>query len=110
MEVARSKQGDCTEHAVLTAALCRAAGIPAKVASGLAYVSQWQNVSNGFGGHAWTQAYIGNKWINLDATRINPENPAGYILLGFGNGDPQDFFGMINTLGCFTIEKVEPAK
>lgn len=109
-EVAAGKQGDCTEHAVLTAAMCRAAGIPARVAVGLVYVDSFADRKHVFGGHAWTQANIGGKWINLDATRVPRENPAGYILLGMGNGDPQDFFGMVNTLGCFTIESVEPAK
>ena len=37
-EVARSREGDCTEHAVLLAALARARGIPARVAMGLVYV------------------------------------------------------------------------
>jgi hypothetical protein len=109
-EVAAGKQGDCTEHAVLTAAMCRAAGIPARVAVGLVYVDSFADREHVFGGHAWTQANIGGKWINLDATRVPRENPAGYILLGMGNGDPQDFFGMVNTLGCFTIESVEAAK
>ena len=109
-EVAAGKQGDCTEHAVLTAAMCRAAGIPARVAVGLVYVDSFADRKHVFGGHAWTQANIGGKWINLDATRVPRENPAGYILLGMGNGDPQDFFGMVNTLGCFTIESVKPAK
>ena len=109
-EVAAGRQGDCTEHAVLTAAMCRAAGIPARVAVGLVYVDSFANREHVFGGHAWAQANIGGKWINLDATRVPRENPAGYIMLGMGNGDPQDFFGMVNTLGCFTIESVEPAK
>lgn len=106
-EVATGKQGDCTEHAVLTAAMCRAVGIPARVAVGLLYVDSFADRTHVFGGHAWAQANIGGKWINLDATRVPRENPAGYIMLGFGNGDPQDFFGMVNTLGCFTIEAVE---
>ncbi len=109
-EVAAGRQGDCTEHAVLTAAMCRSAGIPARVAVGLLYVDKFADREHVFGGHAWAQANIDGKWINLDATRVPRENPAGYILLGFGNGDPQDFFGMVNTLGCFTIEKVEPVK
>jgi hypothetical protein len=107
-EVAEGKQGDCTEHAVLTAAMCRAAGIPARVAVGLLYVNDFADRQHVFGGHAWTQVNLGGKWVNLDATRVPTEYPAGYIMLGSGNGDPQDFFGMVNTLGCFTIEKIEP--
>ncbi|MBN2589796.1 MAG: transglutaminase domain-containing protein [Sedimentisphaerales bacterium] len=112
-EVAKSKQGDCSEHAVLTAALCRAAGIPAQVATGVVYVSQWQNLSNGFGGHAWTRVYIGDKWYNIDAAfksaGFGGYDP-GHITLAFGNGDPEGFLNIVNTLGQFKIEKIEIKK
>ncbi len=45
LEVARSKQGDCTEHAVLLAALARASGLPARVAIGLIPISNVPRVS-----------------------------------------------------------------
>lgn len=109
-EVAKSKQGDCSEHAVLTAALCRAAGIPAQVASGVGYVSQWQTVSNGFGGHAWTRVYLGDKWYNIDAAfkgaGFGGYDP-GHITLSFGNGNPEGFLNIVNTLGQFKIEKID---
>ena len=57
-EVVESRQGDCSEFAVLTAALCRAVGIPAQVAVGVAYVQDFMGLE-GFGGHAWAQAYVG---------------------------------------------------
>jgi hypothetical protein len=61
-EVARSLQGDCTEHAVLLAALARARGIPARAALGLVY-------SNGyFAFHMWTEVYVAHRWVPLDAT------------------------------------------
>jgi transglutaminase-like putative cysteine protease len=63
-EVARSRQGDCTEHAVLTAALCRAAGIPARVLVGLVYVPSQQ----GFAFHMWNEAWVGSHWQPLDST------------------------------------------
>ncbi|MBN1125910.1 MAG: transglutaminase domain-containing protein [Sedimentisphaerales bacterium] len=107
LEVATSKQGDCTEHAVLTAALCRAVGIPARIVFGLIYVDEFLGHRNVFGGHAWTEAYVGGKWVGLDATRSREGFGAGYITLGVGNGDPKDFFSMINTLGYFTIDKVD---
>ncbi len=37
-EVAKTREGDCTEHAVFLAALARARGIPARVAIGLVYL------------------------------------------------------------------------
>jgi len=109
VEVASSKQGDCTEHAVLAAAMCRAVGIPAQVVTGLAYVEEWRSVENGFGGHAWTQAYVGDKWIGLDAAFKNAGfggYDAGHIALAAGNGDPGDFFSLVTTMGQFKIEKV----
>lgn len=63
-EVARSGEGDCTEHAVLLAALCRAQRIPARVAIGLVYFAPLE----GFAYHMWNEAWIGDRWIPLDGT------------------------------------------
>jgi hypothetical protein len=107
-EVVTSKQGDCTEFAILTAAMCRCLGIPAQVVVGVAYVSDFAGFQ-GFGGHAWTQAYVGDKWVGLDAAFKSSGRggyDAGHIALAVGNGEPADFFNMVTTLGCFKIEKV----
>jgi hypothetical protein len=109
-EVAVSRQGDCTEHAVLTAAMCRAVGIPARVVCGLVYVEDFDGRKNVFGGHAWAEAYVGGKWIGLDATRAPNGFGAGHITMAVGNGDPADFFSMASTLGYFKIEKVTMGK
>ena len=61
-EVAKSRKGDCTEHAVLTAAMARAAGIPARVAMGLVYYQK------AYAYHMWTEVHIDGRWIPLDAT------------------------------------------
>lgn len=115
-EVVESRQGDCSEFAVLTAAMCRAVGIPAQVVVGIAYVEEWGGMQ-GFGGHAWTQAYVGGerqgkggKWIGLDAAFKSSNRggyDAGHIALAVGNGDPGDFFNMAAALGQFQIEKIE---
>ena len=108
VEIVASKQGDCTEFAVLTAALCRAVGIPSQVVSGIAYVDDWAGLQ-GFGGHAWTQAYVGDKWIDLDAAFKGAGlggYDAGHIALAVGNGDPEGFFNLVNTVGQFKIDKV----
>lgn len=104
LEVAKSKTGDCSEHAVLTAAMCRALGIPSKVACGLVYADGFTGRKDIFAGHAWVEVYIGGKWIGLDATR---PYGAGHITLASGNGDPDAFFSMANTFGYIDIEKVE---
>lgn len=63
-EVAKSLEGDCTEHAMLLAALCRARKIPARVAIGLVYSA----ADGGFAYHMWTEVWIRDRWIPIDAT------------------------------------------
>lgn len=107
-EVATSRQGDCSEFAVLTAAMCRAVGIPARVVVGVAYVDEFAG-RQGFGGHAWTQAYVGDQWIGLDASFRGGGRggyDAGHIALATGNGNPEDFFNMAAIMGQFKVEKV----
>lgn len=65
-EVFKKREGDCTEHAVLLAGMLRSVGIPSKIAVGLYYVNLNEN-ENAFAYHMWTKAYIGNRWISLDA-------------------------------------------
>lgn len=79
-DVACTKQGDCTEHAVLLAALLRGAGIPSRCVSGLVYADQFAGHKGIFGYHMWTQAWIktekhagefgggGGRWVDFDAT------------------------------------------
>jgi hypothetical protein len=62
-EVAQSLEGDCTEYAVLLAALCRARGIPARAVVGLVY-----DVHDSFSFHMWTEVFVADRWVPLDAT------------------------------------------
>ena len=110
VDVAGKRKGDCTEYAVLTAALCRAEGIPARVVSGYAYFDYYNGKWNVFVPHAWTEVYIGDKWIGLDATKnrffgMFNSFTAGYIALS-GIGDKPDLSGL-STLGAFKIRHVE---
>jgi hypothetical protein len=63
-EVIETRQGDCTEHAVLLAALCRALGLPARVAMGLV----WLDGAKSFGYHMWTEVFIAGDWYPIDGT------------------------------------------
>ena len=106
VEVAQSREGDCSENAVLTAALCQATGIPARLAMGYVYTDSFLGAKEVFGGHAWTQVYLGGDWYGLDATR--PQGyTAGHITQATGNGNPEDFIGMLLSGGLFTINSVE---
>lgn len=74
-EVCDTGEGDCSEHAVLLAAVLRAVGIPSRISMGVVYF-------NGiFAGHAWTEAWIG-EWIPLDATMARPFVSAMHFAFG----------------------------
>ena len=66
-EVCRTREGDCSEHGVLLAALGRINGLPSRVAVGVAYVPIFGNQDDIFGYHLWTQFYIDGRWIDVDA-------------------------------------------
>jgi len=71
-EVARTKEGDCSEHGVLTAAMLRTADIPSRVVAGLVYADSFAGANDIFGYHMWTQALLeidgAYRWVDLDAT------------------------------------------
>ncbi|MBS3820158.1 MAG: hypothetical protein GVY16_01445 [Planctomycetes bacterium] len=110
LEVAKARRGDCTEHAMLTAALCRAAGIPAQVVSGVAWVSAWGGQRNVMLPHAWNQVYIDGRWIPLDAAlRSHRTVGTGRVVMAVGDGDMASYFGMLSTLGNFRLSEVKAA-
>lgn len=76
-EVAESRAGDCTEHAVLLAALARINGIPSRVAIGLVYVES----AAAFGYHMWTEVFLDGQWVPLDATLGRGGTSAAYLKL-----------------------------
>ena len=65
--VARTRTGDCTEFAMLTAAMCKAQGIPARTAIGLVYVNNLLG-KPGLAFHMWTEVNVNGQWLGLDAT------------------------------------------
>jgi hypothetical protein len=70
--VADKREGDCTEHGVLLAAMARVVGIPSRVACGLIYADGLSV----FGYHMWAELYINGRWVPLDGT------------LGLGHASP----------------------
>ncbi|MGD0654321.1 MAG: transglutaminase-like domain-containing protein [Thermoguttaceae bacterium] len=106
-EVAETREGDCTEHAVLLAALCRARDIPARVAIGLVYVPHLQ----GFGYHLWTEIYIADKWIPIDATLAKGGIGAAHLKLAHsslkGASAYSSFWPVVQVVGRLKIEVVE---
>jgi hypothetical protein len=87
-EVAKSLEGDCTEHAMLLAALCRARQIPARVAIGLVYYPPAQ----GFAYHMWTEVWIADRWIGMDATLGQGGTSAAHVKLAVSSMDGSSAF------------------
>lgn len=104
-ETLQSRAGDCTEHGVLFAALARAAGIPARIATGLVYHD------GAFVGHLWTEVYI-DRWIPLDATRGAGEVGADHIAMAttsLADATLADvFLELVQILGNLKIDILEP--
>ena len=65
-QVALQMEGDCTEYAMLTAAMCRAQGVPARTALGLVYGDTPKGPVFAF--HMWTEVWVKGEWRALDAT------------------------------------------
>jgi transglutaminase-like putative cysteine protease len=65
-DVLHQMRGDCTEHALLSVALLRAVGIPAKRVDGVVYLVNEDNVPALYW-HEWVEAYVG-EWTQLDPT------------------------------------------
>ena len=106
-EVARDLEGDCSEHSVLTAAMCRASGIPSRVVSGLVYADRLQ----GFGFHMWDEVYINRRWVALDAAYDESEVDATHIKLSesslAGISPFETFLSIVSVFGKTTIEPIE---
>jgi len=77
-ETAKSREGDCTEHAVLCAAIGRAAGLPTRCVLGFGYIppdvdaptlaNTVDKDTGFFAFHMWAEAWIGpDQWVPMDA-------------------------------------------
>lgn len=80
--VARDRRGDCTEHAVLFAALARRFGYSTRVVFGTVIVAGSNGQLQAFG-HAWNEVLNGEGWSVFDATDISGDSsryiPGGYL-------------------------------
>ena len=75
--VLRDGRGDCRQHAMLAAALCRSAGVPARTAVGLVYAEEDRRPILAF--HMWTEVWIAGQWLMLDATLGQGSVGAGHL-------------------------------
>ena len=107
VEVARARRGDCTEHAVLTAALCRATGIPARCIIGLVHVP----AQKAFAFHMWNEAWVGSRWHPLDSTLSQGHIGAVRLVVSRNSLGSRDAFAafapVLSVMGKLRIEVAE---
>jgi len=90
------KAGDCNEHAVLFAALARAAGLPCAIVSGMVYAR------GTFYYHAWNLVYIDGRWIEADS--IFNQIPADPTHVALIVGDISDAVEVMQFVRNITLE------
>jgi transglutaminase-like putative cysteine protease len=99
-DVLRTRRGDCNEHAVLVAALVRAAGVPARIVAGLAYAG------DGFYYHAWNEVWL-DGWVSADA--VFDQMPVDATHVKLLEGGPERHVGLAEIVGRLGLTRLEDA-
>lgn len=104
LEVLDEMRGDCTEHAILMAALGRAVGLPTKLVTGLAYVG------GEFGYHAWVEVYVG-RWVEMDPSWGEMTADAGHMQVFASSLDAASYarasLATGRTIGAISMQVVQ---
>jgi Transglutaminase-like superfamily len=93
-----NRVGDCNEHAVLLAALARAAGIPTRIEAGLVYLK------GRFYYHAWNLIFLG-RWVTADA--LFGQLPADVSHLRFATGSPEQQLDIMGIIGKIQLTVIQ---
>ncbi|MEE2657519.1 MAG: PQQ-binding-like beta-propeller repeat protein [Candidatus Latescibacterota bacterium] len=78
VEVFAEREGTCSEYTVLYAALCRAAGLPARITTGYALSRRGELIL-----HIWPQVWVG-EWLEVDPSWNAFPVDAAHIKTGEG--------------------------
>jgi hypothetical protein len=98
LQVLEMGEGDCNEHAVLFAAMARAAGIPTRTVAGTVYLD------GAFLYHAWCEVWL-DRWIPIDPALHQFPADATHIKFVVGGPDAQlAMIGIIGRLGLDVLE------
>ena len=103
-QVARSRSGDCKEYAVLTAALARSAGVPARVALGV--VIHERNGHYAAYGHAWAETREAGHWVVADAALEEDRGVKRYLPFGVLDDEGPGFQMSLSRLVPTSLETV----
>ncbi|MDQ8154851.1 MAG: transglutaminase-like domain-containing protein [Gemmatimonadota bacterium] len=98
-QVLRTRRGDCNEHTQLYVALARSLGLPARIATGLAYVR------GKFYYHAWPEVWLG-EWVPVDPTFGQfPADAAHLRFVVGGLGRQAELLRLIGNLEIKTVDR-----
>lgn len=98
LQVLDMGEGDCNEHAVLLAALGRAAGIPTRMVAGAVYLD------GAFLYHAWCEVWLG-QWVAVDPALH--QFPADATHIKFVIGGPEEHLAMMGIVGQLGIDVLD---
>jgi len=104
-EVARSREGDCTEHGILLAALGRAVGIPTRIVTGVVYTDEFGGKRDVFVGHLWTQFWIDGEWVDVDAALGQTDVDPTHIAMGVSAAGDTGMADLV-TSGWMSLNKI----
>jgi hypothetical protein len=102
--VARNRRGDCTEYAVLLAAMSRATGRPARVVIGAVLVALPTGPMTF--GHAWTELQVDGQWVVGDAA-LRGADVIGYLPINVLRNEGVSFTLELTRLMQPWIQRVE---
>lgn len=89
----RQRREDCSEYACLVVALCRAAGIPARMVEG--YVTDRSFAPRPMDFHDWAEVLVEGRWRVVDAQkRVLLERETQYIAFRYYRDKPSNGVGL----------------
>lgn len=105
--IMKNRTGDCTEHAVLAAALFRSAGIPSRGVTGMIFVPEFMGKKNVFVYHMWIEVFHMGRWQPIDPTR--PENKNFNTYIAFAYHDlksevPMSYLAAVSSLNNIRVK------
>ncbi|HEX6398274.1 MAG TPA: transglutaminase-like domain-containing protein [Steroidobacteraceae bacterium] len=103
LDALRTRRGDCTEFAVLLAAMGRAAGVPTRIAIGRVYARHFEGHRHVFVPHAWVQAWTGSGWQSFDAAIGSFDSTHLAFAVSY-DGNPSNHFDGITLSRELTLE------
>ena len=108
-QVANKLLGDCRQHTLLAASMCRAANVPSRTAVGLIYLDDMKK-GPALGFHMWAEVWVHGQWLSIDPTFGPGKVGATHIKIADHSWhDTQSYtplLGVARVIGNLTIEVV----